>query len=75
LRAVAPDGAFYTMVDTSAHGTSAEVAERMLAARVITVPGGAFGAEAEGFLRLSFCADANALEEGVRRMKQALQSN
>ena len=72
LRAVAPDGAFYTMLDTSAHGTSAEVAEKMLAARVITVPGGAFGAEAEGFLRLSFCADTPALEEGVRRMKQAL---
>jgi aspartate aminotransferase len=73
LRAVAPDGAFYTMLDTSAHGTSAEVAEKMLAARVITVPGGAFGAEAEGYLRLSFCADTPALEEGVRRMKQALK--
>jgi aspartate aminotransferase len=68
LRAVAPDGAFYT----SAHGTSAEVAERMLAARVITVPGGAFGAEAEGYLRLSFCSDTDALAEGVRRMGQAL---
>ena len=72
LPAVAPDGAFYTMLDTSAHGTSAEVAERMLAARVITVPGGAFGAEAEGYLRLSFCAGTDALAEGVRRMKQAL---
>ncbi|HEY9282106.1 MAG TPA: aminotransferase class I/II-fold pyridoxal phosphate-dependent enzyme [Pyrinomonadaceae bacterium] len=73
LRAVAPDGAFYTMLDTSAHGTSAEVAERMLAARVITVPGGAFGAESEGYLRLSFCAGREALAEGVRRMKQALK--
>ena len=72
LRAVAPDGAFYTMLDTSAHGTSAEVAERMLAARVITVPGGAFGAEAEGYLRLSFCAGTDALAEGVRRMAEAL---
>ena len=74
LRAVAPDGAFYTMLDTGAHGTSAEVAEKMLAARVITVPGGAFGAEAEGYLRLSFCADTDALAEGVRRMRQALDS-
>jgi aspartate/methionine/tyrosine aminotransferase len=72
LPAVAPDGAFYTMLDTSAHGSSAEVAEKLLAARVITVPGGAFGAEAEGFLRLSFCADTPALEEGIRRMKSAL---
>jgi aspartate/methionine/tyrosine aminotransferase len=73
LRAVAPDGAFYTMLDTRAHGTSAEVAEKFLAARVITVPGGAFGSEAEGFTRISFCADQTALAEGVRRMAQALR--
>ncbi len=73
LRAVSPDGAFYAMLDTSEFGTSAEVADRLLAARVITVPGGAFGAEAEGFLRLSFCADTAALAEGVRRMKVALR--
>ncbi|MCA1817327.1 MAG: aminotransferase class I/II-fold pyridoxal phosphate-dependent enzyme, partial [Acidobacteria bacterium] len=73
LRAVAPDGAFYTMLDTSAHGTSAEVAEKLLAARVITVPGGAFGAEAEGFTRISFCADKPALEEGVKRIAEALK--
>jgi aspartate/methionine/tyrosine aminotransferase len=74
LRAVAPDGAFYTMLDTSAHGTSAEVAEKFLAARVITVPGGAFGTESEGFMRISFCADIPALEEGVRRMAEALKA-
>ena len=73
LPAVAPDGAFYTMLDTREFGTSAEVAERVLAARVITVPGGAFGAESEGYLRLSFCADQTALAEGVRRMKEALK--
>jgi aspartate aminotransferase len=73
LRAVAPDGAFYTMLDTSAHGTSAEVAEKFLAARVITVPGGAFGTESEGFMRISFCADLPALEEGVRRIATALK--
>jgi aspartate/methionine/tyrosine aminotransferase len=73
-RVVAPDGAFYAMLDVSAHGTSAEVAERLLAARVITVPGGAFGAESEGYLRVSFCADTHALAEGVRRIAQALKS-
>jgi aspartate/methionine/tyrosine aminotransferase len=72
LRAVAPEGAFYTMVDVSRYGTSMEVAERLLAARVITVPGSAFGAEGEGYLRVSFCADLEVLAEGVRRMKGAL---
>jgi aspartate/methionine/tyrosine aminotransferase len=73
LRAVAPDGAFYLMLDVSAHGSSLEVAERLLAHGVITVPGSAFGAEGEGYLRLSFCADAPTLAEGVNRIKTALE--
>jgi aspartate/methionine/tyrosine aminotransferase len=73
LRAVAPEGAFYLMLDVSAHGSSMEVAERLLAHRVITVPGAAFGAEGEGYLRLSFCADAPTLAEGVKRIKGALE--
>jgi aspartate aminotransferase len=74
LRAVAPDGAFYLMLDVSAHGSSLEVAERLLAHGVITVPGSAFGAEGEGYLRLSFCADAPTLAEGVKRIKTALET-
>ncbi|MFN2455066.1 MAG: pyridoxal phosphate-dependent aminotransferase [Pyrinomonadaceae bacterium] len=73
LRAVAPDGAFYTMIDTSAHGTSMQVAEAMLEAGVITVPGAAFGTECANFLRVSLCADKPTLLEGVRRMKEALK--
>jgi len=73
LPAVAPEGAFYLMLDVSAHGSSMEVAERLLAHGVITVPGSAFGAEGEGYLRLSFCADATTLAEGVRRIKEALE--
>lgn len=72
LRAVAPDGAFYTMVDVSAHGPSAEVAEKFLDHGVVTVPGSAFGNESEGFLRVSFCADKAKLTEGVLRLKGAL---
>ncbi|MCA1555377.1 MAG: aminotransferase class I/II-fold pyridoxal phosphate-dependent enzyme [Acidobacteria bacterium] len=73
LRAVAPDGAFYLMLDVSAHGNSLEVAERLLEYGVITVPGSAFGAEGEGYLRLSFCADAATLAEGISRIKNALR--
>jgi len=74
VRAVVPDGAFYTMVDTSAYGQSMKVAERLLESGVITVAGSAFGSESEGFLRVSFCADFTALAEGVRRMKTGLES-
>ena len=73
LRAVTPDGAFYTMVDVGRYGASMKVAEAMLAQGVITVPGSAFGSESEGYLRLSFCAERAALTEGIRRMKEALE--
>jgi aspartate aminotransferase len=72
LSAVLPDGAFYTMVDTSAFGTSMKVAEALLEHGVITVPGSAFGTESEGFLRMSFCAELPVLAEGVHRIGIAL---
>jgi aspartate/methionine/tyrosine aminotransferase len=72
LRAITPDGAFYTMLDVSQYGTSMAVAEALLDEGVITVPGVAFGSESEGFLRVSFCADHETLAEGVRRMKKAI---
>ena len=73
LRAVTPDGAFYTMLDVSEFGPSMKVAEALLEQRVITVPGAAFGTESEGFLRVSFCADDETLAEGVRRIKRGLE--
>jgi aspartate aminotransferase len=73
LRAVTPDGAFYTMVDISEFGPSMQVAEALLEAGVITVPGAAFGSESEGFLRVSFCADHDTLTTGVQRIKRGLE--
>lgn len=71
---VTPDGAFYTMVDIAQYGSSIEVAEAMLEAGVVTVPGNAFGSEAESFLRVSFCADLPVLTEGVARMERGLST-
>jgi len=72
LKAVTPEGAFYTMLDVSEYGSSMKVAEALLEEKVITVPGAAFGSEGEGFLRVSFCADKEMLDEGVNRMKKAI---
>lgn len=72
LRGTSPEGAFYTMVDVRELGDDLEVAEKFLANRVITVPGIAFGTEAKGFLRVSFCNSEEKMAEGVRRMKEAL---
>jgi aspartate aminotransferase len=73
LRATSPEGAFYTMLDIRSFGDDIEVAEKCLQKRVITVPGVAFGDEAKGFLRLSFCNTEEKMVEGVSRMKEALQ--
>ena len=73
LRAVTPEGAFYTMLDVGEYGPSMKVAEALLEERVITVPGAAFGSESEGFLRVSFCANHDTLSEGVQRIKKALE--
>lgn len=72
LRGTSPEGAFYTMVDVRPLGDDLEIAEKFLANRVITVPGIAFGDEARGFLRVSFCNSEEKMAEGVRRMKEAL---
>jgi aspartate/methionine/tyrosine aminotransferase len=74
LRAITPEGAFYTMLDVSDYGPSMKVADALLGEGVITVPGVAFGSESEGFLRVSFCADRENLTEGVRRIKRGLDS-
>jgi len=74
LRAVTPEGAFYTMLDVSDYGPSMKVADALLNEGVITVPGAAFGSESEGFLRVSFCADHEILEEGIQRIKRGLKN-
>jgi aspartate/methionine/tyrosine aminotransferase len=72
LHATSPEGAFYTMLDVRSLGDDIEVAEKCLQNRVITVPGVAFGDEAKGFLRISFCNTEERMAEGVRRMKEVL---
>lgn len=72
LHATSPEGAFYTMLDVRELGDDIEVAEKCLQNRVITVPGAAFGREAKGFLRISFCNTEERMAEGVDRMKLAL---
>jgi len=72
LRGTHPEGAFYTMLDVREVGDDLEIAEKFLQNRVITVPGIAFGDEAKGFLRMSFCNSEERMAEGVRRMKEVL---
>jgi aspartate/methionine/tyrosine aminotransferase len=74
IRHVRPDGAFYYFVDVSGHGSSIELAHRLLGKRkVITIPGEAFGENGAGWLRLSFACSEIGIREGVRRLGEELQ--
>src|SRR6185295_14791631 len=69
---VSGEGAFYIMLNVSRFGTSEDVAMRLLEERVITVPGSAFGSEAEGYLRLSYSIESAQIEEGIHRIAKGL---
>jgi len=73
LKAFAPEGAFYTMIDVSPLGEEMELVNKFLENHVITVNGSGFGDEAKGFLRISFCASEEDIHEGVARMKKAIE--
>ena len=75
VRFALPDGAFYFFVDVSSHGSSLDVAKRLLERRrVVTIPGEAFGPGGGGWLRLSYAASEEAIVEGTRRMAEELQA-
>lgn len=65
-----PAGAFYVFPNVVVPGmTSAQLADRLLdEAGVVTLPGTAFGAEGEGYLRLSYANSQAQLAEGLRRI-------
>ncbi|HEU0335496.1 MAG TPA: aminotransferase class I/II-fold pyridoxal phosphate-dependent enzyme [Gaiellaceae bacterium] len=70
-----PSGAFYLMVDVSTTPeTSEDFALRLLRDQhVAVVPGSAFGAGGEGYVRVSLAAAADAIEAGLARLALALR--
>jgi aminotransferase len=72
---VAPKGAFYVMAKyLFSDADSQEIAVRLLEeARVITIPGGAFGKGGEGHLRISFGGELEVIDEAFDRIEQWLE--
>lgn len=70
-----PQATFYSFVDFSYYNkdSNALAAYLLEKALVAVVPGKAFGAE--GYLRISFCADKNSIIEGIRRIRWALDES
>lgn len=67
---VPPGGAFFVMVDVSSTGLDSwTFARRLLEEQHVgVVPGLAFGARGEGYVRISLAAADDVVEEGVIRM-------
>lgn len=72
---VPPRGAFYVMARYRfSDDNSQDVAIRLLEeAKVITIPGGAFGPGGEGHLRLSFGSEEKAINEAFDRIERWLR--
>jgi aspartate aminotransferase len=75
IRVTPPDGTFYILPDFRAYSTnSVELAQFLLRkALVVTVPGKEFGME--GHIRLSFAGTVKEINEGIDRIKWALDPN
>jgi aspartate aminotransferase len=70
-----PRGAFYLFADVRPWGDSLALARRLVEeAKVMTVPGEAFGKAAAGWLRLSYAAAEEVLEEAAGRVARVLRA-
>jgi aspartate aminotransferase len=73
LEVFRPDGAFYLFLRVSAD--DAGFAQCLLdEQRVCAVPGSAYGESGRGWLRLTFAASVDLVEEGLRRVAHQLHS-
>jgi len=70
IRCNEPTGAFYAFADISSFGlSSVDFCNKLLdEARVVCIPGSAFGGCGEGFIRIAYTCDETDLKEALRRM-------
>lgn len=75
LSCYAPEGTFYAFVNIKETGMSAEELSMYLLeeCKVVTVPGTAFGAQGEGYIRLSFATSLEDIKEGIKRIKKGIE--
>jgi len=75
LRCFKPKGAFYAFPNIRAFGMRSEDLAMYLLekAKVVTVPGSAFGSFGEGYIRISYATSKEKLSEAIGRMREALE--
>ncbi|SDS25090.1 aminotransferase [Brevibacterium sandarakinum] len=72
LSLIRPEATFYSFVNISEWGLSSwELAIRLLQEQELaTIPGSAFGAQGEGYLRLTFSVSPETINEGCDRLER-----
>jgi aminotransferase len=71
LRYISPDGTFYACVQLARGVTSIAAAHELIEKHdVVAIPGSAFGAAMEGWLRLSWVASPDLVAEGLARIAE-----
>jgi len=75
FRCSLPKGAFYAFPNIRSFGMSSEDFADFLSkeARVIVVPGSAFGSHGEGYIRISYAAAYEQLEEALDRIEKTVK--
>lgn len=76
LKCYVPKGAFYVFPDISVSGLSSDAfAEKLLFDyKACVVPGTAFGACGEGFVRISYAYSVDHIKEGISRIGKMLET-
>lgn len=76
ITCVPPKGAFYAFANISRTGLkSRDFAIRLLQEKhVVVVPGTGFGEGGEGFVRLSYATSEENIREGLKRMREFVES-
>jgi len=74
ISCIIPNGAFYAFPNISAFGkTSIDFAEYLIEkAKVVTVPGNAFGNLGEGYVRMSYACTRENLKEALSRIREVI---
>ncbi|MDY0386713.1 MAG: pyridoxal phosphate-dependent aminotransferase [Methanolobus sp.] len=68
-----PGGAFYAFADVSEYGNGDAITEKLLTdAHVAVTPGSAFGESGKDFIRISYAASLERIQEGLERIRAAL---
>jgi len=72
-----PGGAFYAFPNVTGTGIgSKQLADRLLMqANVALIPGDSFGTNGEGYLRLSYAAGLDEIEQALARMRDLISQS